>query len=211
MAEGNTTISVPEFKVAVAHVPIEGQTPLIAHNWSEKAKQQMRDKQQGKARVKKEPKDPEAEYNAARYLLPDGTDGFPASGFKAAIVSGARLMEGVTLVSLKQTIYVIGEGADQLVPLEIDGPPEMREDQPRIAMGTTDLRYRPQYWPWKATLRIRFVKTAISIEAIVALVRAGGMAGVGEWRPSAPKSLTGSYGTFALDPKREIMESEDDL
>lgn len=206
MAESTASIGVPDFGITVAHVPVTGQTPLITHNWSEKAKQQMRDKQGGKARTKKEPKEPKEEFEAARYLLDDGRDGFPAAGFKAAIVSGARLMEGITLTMLKQAIYVIGEGGDQLIPIEA-GEPEMREDTPRIAQGTTDLRYRPQYWPWSAVLPIRFVETAISLDAIVTLVKAGGMSGVGEWRPSAPKSLTGSYGTFVLDDSREIKVS----
>lgn len=203
MTEPNSSIGVPDFGITIASVPITGQTPLIAHSWSEKAKQQMRDKQGGKARTKKEPKDPEAEFEAARYRLDDGRDGFPAAGFKAAIVSGARLMEGITLTMLKQAVYVIGEGREQLLPIEA-AEPEMREDTPRVGQGTTDLRYRPQYWPWSCVLPIRFVETALSLDAIVTLVKAGGMSGVGEWRPSAPKSMTGSYGTFTLDQSREI-------
>ena len=34
--------------------------------------------------------------------------------------------------------------------------------------------------------------------SVIALVDAAGMGGVGEWRPSAPKSATGSYGQFRV-------------
>ncbi len=181
-------------------VPVVGLSPLIAHRFSEKAKNMMLHAMQSKTRTKKEPKDPDAEYEQARYQLPDGRDGFPAVGFKAAIVGAARMFEGVTMTSLKQWLFVHGEGLDMLVP--VDGERSMREDFVRLGGTSADLRYRPQYWPWRATLRIDFIPTLITPESVLALVEAGGFGGVGEWRPSAPKGLTGSYGRFTIDDER---------
>ena len=74
----------------------------------------------------------------------------------------------------------------------------MREDTVRVGMGTADLRYRAQYFPWSVDLVIEYPPSQISIESIVALVDAGGIGGVGEWRPSSPKGATGSYGTWSV-------------
>lgn len=177
-------------------VQIEGLAPLIVHRFDEKAKRQILENQiKTKAKQKRPPQDPQAEYEASRYRLPDGRDGFPAVGFKSAIVGAARLFDGVTLVQLKQAVFVRGEGSEQLVPL--DAEPRMREDVTRF-QGSTGLRYRAEYFPWSVTLEVVHVPSVISPESVVALVNAGGLGGVGEWRPSAPKSLTGSYGTFTV-------------
>lgn len=182
----------------IMEVHIEGLTPYIAHKWSEKALGEIRDKQMGKTKQKKAPKVPEDEYEAARYRFDDGRDGIPASAFKAAIVEAAAFYDRATITQrlLTKALVVIGEGADQLVALDV--APTMREDAVRIAMGTTDLRYRPMYWPWHATLEIEFVASVLSPTTIFHLVDAGGLGGVGEWRPSAPKSKTGSYGRFRV-------------
>lgn len=178
-------------------IPIRGVTPLIMHKWSEKALQMMRDKQSGKkSRKKLEPKDPAAEAEAATYRLPDGRPGMPATAFKAAVVGAARLFDGITLVQTKQLIFVEGEGPDQLVPIE--GEYTIREDTPRIGMGTTDLRYRPCFPEWSANLRLSFVPSKIDPESVYHLVDAAGLGGVGEWRPSAPKSNTGTFGRFQV-------------
>lgn len=193
-------IQLVPLRINTMEVEIEGITPLIVHRWSEKAKKQMLDQQTGKTRMKKAPKDPNADYQSARYVLPDGRDAFPAVAFKAAMIGAARHFEGVTMTSLKAALFVEGIGPEQLVP--IDGKPEMREDTVRIGMGTADLRYRPIYFPWSAKLTVRFVQSSITAESVIALVDAGGLGGVGEWRPSAPKSYTGSYGQFRVKGER---------
>lgn len=191
------TYSLRRLERVVFEVPIRGTAPLIANRWSEKAKQMMLAAQQTKARTKKDPKDPVANFEAARYRFEDGRDGFPATAFKAAIVHATRMFEGITQVLVKQTVIVIGDGPDQLVPLEF-GDITMREDTCRNASGVADLRYRPQYWPWSTTLRIRTIAGQFDHESILSLVDAAGIGGVGEWRPTAPKSATGTFGCFEV-------------
>lgn len=191
------TFALRRLERVVFEVPINGTSPLIVNRWSEKAKQMMLEAQQTKARAKKDPKDPVANFEASRYRLEDGRDGFPATGFKAAIVHAARMFDGVTQVLIKQTVLTIGEGAEQLVPL-VYGAISMREDTPRNANGVADLRYRAQYWPWSATLRVRTIKGQFDQESILSLVDAAGIGGVGEWRPTSPKSATGTFGTFEV-------------
>lgn len=180
---------------------IVGTAPLIVNRWSEKARNMMLAKQQTSARAKHEAKDPEALFEASKYKLVDGQDGFPAVAFKAAIVHAARMFEGITQVAVKQSVVVLGQGrddrGDDLVVLNY-GKCEMREDTPRNASGVADLRYRAMYLDWSATLRVRTVAGQIDEESLFALVDAGGVGGVGEWRPTSPKSATGSYGTFEV-------------
>jgi hypothetical protein len=200
-------IHVSPLHLITLEVPIRGISPYIAHRWSEKAKRIMLDTQQGKAKPKKQPKDPAAEYNAARYIVDDNRDGIPAVAFKAAIVGAARFFDkSVTMTLLKQLIYVEGvtgtTGPDLLVPIE--GQRSMREDCVRVGQGTADLRYRPQYDNWSATLTVQFPGNQITPESVVAMIEAGGFGGVGEWRPSCPKGLTGIYGRFAIGDQADV-------
>jgi hypothetical protein len=200
------TIQIKRIGRHVAHITVVGTAPLIVHRFDEKAKQMMLDKMQGR----KQPKairDPQADFERARHRLDDGRDGFPASGFKGAIVGGARHFQdkALSMVLLKQALFVTGEGPEMLVPIE-SPEPKMREDYVRIAMGTADLRYRPMFDPWRATLQIIFMPSLMSLDSVVALVDAGGLGGIGDGRPSAPKSMTGVWGTFQVDDSAEITE-----
>ena len=201
-----SAIQIQRIGRRAAHVPIRGTAPLVAHRFDEKARQMMLDKMQGKKQAKAM-RDPQADFERARHRLEDGRDGFPATGYKGAIVGASRYFQdkALSMVLLKQALFVVGEGAEQLVP--IDSPePKMREDYVRIAMGTADLRYRPMYHPWRAELQIIFPPTLMSLESIVALVDAAGLGGVGDGRPSSPKSMTGSWGTFEVDDSEKIFE-----
>jgi hypothetical protein len=189
---------------------IEGVTPVIPHRWSEKALRMMRDKQTStgaSARTRKEPKNPEQEAQDSCYWLDVKNDdgevitkgAVPATAFKAAMVGACRFYEGITMTQAKLLFYVEGEGPDQLVAL--DGEPVMREDTPRNSGGVADLRYRMMFSPWAAQLRIHFLPSIIGPDSVMALLDAAGKGGVGDWRPSSPKSATGTFGQF------RVMES----
>jgi hypothetical protein len=75
----------------------------------------------------------------------------------------------------------------------------MREDTPRNATGVADLRYRNEIRNWRAELVVEFVSQVLNKESVIALVDAGGNGGVGDWRPSAPKSKTGTFGQFRVE------------
>lgn len=177
---------------------IEGVTPVIPHRWSEKAKRQMADKMKapaGGARAARSPKNPEEEAKDSCYWLGD-SGAIPAVSFKASMVGACRFFEGITMTMAKLLFYVEGEGADQLVA--ITGDPVMREDTPRNSGGVPDLRYRYQFFPWSATLRIHYLPSMIDVDSVLNLLDAGGKGGVGDWRPASPKSATGTYGQFRV-------------
>lgn len=201
------TLTIARLRTTRLWVPIRGLSPLITHNFSAKAKQQMLDNMQGRKRVK-EPRDPDADYQSGFYKIfqPDGSlsYGFPAIGFKAATVSAARFYDkSVTMTALRQVLFFEGvrtEGDPQEL-VEINGTPHMREDMVRLGLNSTDLRYRPEFTEWTAVLRVKFIESSIDKESVLALINAGGLGvGVGEWRPEK----SGQYGQFEIDPDEEI-------
>lgn len=202
------TLTVRPLPIERISVEVVGRTPLIVHNWDRKAIIDMENQGDPNMAPKKRGKrDPEAAFMASRYFLPDGTDGFPAVAFKSAIADAFRFFEGsgVKKVNLKQSVFIVGEMEDpataarspqQLV--RINGEAKIREDCVRISMVKTDLRWRAQFWPWSAVLPVEYMPSMIGPEALVNIINAAGYGGVGEWRPSAPKSSTGSYGMFEV-------------
>jgi hypothetical protein len=195
------TIEIQRIGTETLRVPIVGTAPLVVHKFSEKAKRIMLENMQGQ-KSPKEPKNPQAEYEAAFYRLKDGSYGFPATAFKAATVGGARFYSGVTMTALKQYVFFRGElGDDGRALVRIEGTPIMREDVVTVGRGGTDLRYRPQFIPWSTWLEVTYVTSALTRNSVLSLVEAGGMGiGVGEWRPERD----GDFGTYVVDQDREI-------
>lgn len=204
-AQTEETIELKRLTEVRLSIPIIGLTPLISHRWSEKAKRMMPGHPDSEImKVDQGLYKPEEEAEACLYRLPDGRPGHPATGFKSATVGGARFFKKLAMVDCKIMIFVEGEGPEQLVPIE--GKLVLREDLPRNSdiNKTPNLRYRYMLVDWKARLIIRFVPTSITPSSIVNLVDAGGRGGVGDWRPSAPKSFTGTYGTWRVDDNEEV-------
>jgi hypothetical protein len=178
---------VPTLALQVMSLKIVGDSPLICHAWSDKAKKQMLDKQMKKAKQKKEAKDPERDFDESLYPMEGGGFGFPAVAFKSAMVGACRFAEGVKMTEARGAFHIEGE----MVP--IDGEPTPREDMVRVGMGTADIRYRGEFKQWSATLKILFNANVVSPEMIVNLLTLAGFGvGIGEWRPER----NGSYGRF---------------
>lgn len=190
-------IALPRLDIRAIQVKLVGDSPLIVHRWSEKARREMLNKQMGRATAGKENKDPESDYRESLYVLEpapeghpfeDGTFGFPTIGFKAAAVTACTsLGKAITKVAARQAFHVDGEFAT------IAGRPQMREDMVRVGMGTADIRYRGEFVEWSTMLIIQYNARVLSDEQIVNLFNTAGFAvGVGEWRPERD----GSNGRF---------------
>jgi len=198
-------LQIDRIDAEVMRIPIVGTSPLIVHRFSEKAKRQMLDNMQGR-KTPKEIRDPEADYLAAFHRIKGAPAayGFPVVGFKAATVGACRFYDkSVSMAALRQLIFFRGEiGDDGQQLARINGVPHMREDVVRLnKMGSTDLRYRPQFDEWSTTLHVVFVASSINSKSVLSLIDAGGMGvGVGEWRPEK----NGDFGTYRIDPEREI-------
>lgn len=186
-------VELKSIRIERINLEIEGDSALIVHAWSAKAKKEMLDKQMKKAKTAKDAKDPQRDYEEAFYRLPDGKPGFPTIAFKQAAVSaGGRFSDGLKMTELRGAFFIDGELA------EIKGEPNMREDMVRVGMGTADIRYRPEFKTWKVTLPIKYNADKISLEQLVNLFNLAGFGvGVGEWRPEKD----GQYGMFHVVTK----------
>lgn len=183
---GSQKIELPALRIETMRLMLIGDSPLIVHAWSEKAKRQMLEKQMKKASKGKEAKDPEADYEACFYRTETGAYGFPAIGVKAAMVAAARYVEAKMTV-LRGAFHIDEE------MLTIIGDPRPREDMVRVGMGVADIRYRPEFVDWKIPVAIKYNTSAISAEQVANLLNVAGFGvGIGEWRPER----NGSYGRF---------------
>lgn len=219
MSKSKTTevvLSVPAIEYRKLNITVIGDTPMIQHRWSEKAKKEMLDKMMGKGRKGRPPKDPEGEYSLSAHIIdekPGDRDrlkagdwkgikfGFPAQGFKNAMVGACRLLPGVIkMTEARGAFHVLGYNGGELVEIEsIDGP-NMREDVVRIQM-TTDLRYRAEFKKWKANLVIEYIATVISAEQLMVMVNLAGFgSGAGDWRPERD----GPFGRFHVAKEGEL-------
>ena len=201
-----------------------GDTPLIAHAWSEKAKREMLGKQVKAVGDKKQARDPDQEFTDSLYRIPsiDGKDvyGFTAMAFKRAIVESAHKDKGIARTAVQEALWVEAPfvrvktahpSAICDLPLVrlYGGEPEMREDMVRIGSGqqkTSSLAYRAQFTHWAVLLSGRVNTTIVPLEALSVLIRDAGLSrGVGDWR----NEKNGVFGSFHLASADEQQAWED--
>jgi len=196
----NVSVEVLEFNIREVVIPIIGISPLIVHKWSEKAMREIADKQAGKAKNKKHDiRVPSEDFEQAKHKSPQGWEGFPAAGFKAAMIRGAKMI-GMVMKDT-QTSFFVKADCEESQLVKIEGHSRMRTDMVRVGMGSADIRYRPEYPEWTANLRIEFNAGVVSLPQIYQLVKAAGYgSGIGEMRPEKTKF---NYGRFKLAQEDE--------
>jgi hypothetical protein len=199
VAQKQESIEIPAIKLKTFVITLEGDSPLVCHAWSSKAKREMLDKQMKKAKVAREAKDPYRDFCESLYWVskkpakptPEdvkkATFGFPTIAFKSAAVDACSHVGEITKVEARGAFHINGD------MLEIKGTPELREDMVRVGMGTADIRYRGEFKSWSVTFEVRCNANVLSPEQIINLFNTAGFAiGVGEHRPQKD----GSWGMF---------------
>ena len=198
----NEVIEITPIRIKKASLRIVGDSPLIVHAWSEKAKREMLDKQMGKSQAKKKAaKNPVEDFINSMYWMTekpqDMTEeayeeavasgakfGFPVSGLKQSAISAAYRMGWVKdKMGLRGTFFI---DADENGLIEIKGDaPVMREDMVKVGMGTADIRYRGEIRNWYADITISYNELGkFNLQDIINVLNAGGfVCGLGEWRP----------------------------
>ncbi len=212
----NTTeiIEIRPIQIRKATIHIVGDTPLIMHAWSEKAKREMLEKQMKVTKTKaKDAKNPVEDFIRSMYwLTPMPTDmtedgfhtaidngarfGFPVTAFKQAAISAAyRMGWAKDKMSMRGAFFIDGD-ENQMLEIKSDTP-IMREDMVKVGMGTADIRYRGEFRNWSADINVSFNENGqYSLEQIINIINAGGyVCGVGEWRPERD----GQYGMFHVE------------
>jgi hypothetical protein len=198
-------IEIPKINIKEAEITIVGDSPLLVHRFSEKAKREILDKQMKKAKKAKEPRDPVADFiQALHWITPMPKEmtmetfdkavkegarfGFPSVGVKQSAISAAyRGGLSKDKVSIQGCFHIQGE------LVEIVGDLSMREDYCKIPRGGADIVYRGQFDNWKSTFTTRYDDSVYSLDQIVQFINLGGFAvGIGDWRPEKG----GNFGMF---------------
>jgi hypothetical protein len=177
---------------------IIGDTPLIVHAWSEKARREMLSKQVKAVRASgREARDPDSDFLNSFYPMKGGGYGFPVTGIKKAFLAAAHKDRGIEKTTTKSALFLDGEwtetktafpGASCNLPLvRIWGSkPVMREDMVKIGKGLSkiaSLSYRGEFRVWAIRLTGKFNRIALKPEALRDLMDLSGIGvGVGEWR-----------------------------
>lgn len=204
-------LEIRPIELETVTLKIVGDTPLIMHAWSEKAKREMLEKQMKATKTKsRDAKNPVEDFIRSMYWLTPMPTEMTEDGFNKAIVAGARFGFPVTAfkqaaisasyrlgwskdkMSLRGVFFIDGD-ENQMLEIKSD-PPIMREDMVKVGMGTADIRYRGEFRNWSTDIKITYNKNGqYSLEQIINIINAGGFCcGVGEWRPERD----GQNGTF---------------
>lgn len=216
-------VTIKPVQMKTVEITIAGDSPLIMHAWSEKAKRMMLEAQQGKAKGKaKVIRNPVDEFIQSMYWLegkptyPDNATeeeceaafieavgsgakfGFPCTAIKQAANSAAYRMGWVKNQAGLRGAYFLSGSFGDMVEIKSDTP-IMREDMVKIGMGTADLRYRGEFRNWSATFSMTYnVNGEFTLQNLVNIINAGGTScGIGEWRPEKD----GDFGRFHVMTK----------
>jgi hypothetical protein len=189
-------IEIKPIKIQKATITLEGNSPLIVHAWSQKAKQMLLDAQMKKAKVK-EIRNPYEDFINSLYWITPMPATMDESGFTAAVKKGAKFgfpSKGIKeaavsagfragVIKNKVSAYAAFHIDNEMV--EIAGVPQMRKDMVRLSGigGVADIRFRGEFKEWQAKFEIKFNVAVISAEIIVNLFSLAGFGvGIGEMR-----------------------------
>jgi hypothetical protein len=207
-SEQRAAISPPN--IVEAEFRIVGTAPYVQNKFSAKARMQIHATQeagtQSKSKRVREPKDFKANCEAATHRdLREGWCGIPAPAFRNALISACRLV-GFKMTHAKLSVFVLADGLDEDgTPLvKIEGESEYSEMAVRNDSGVVDIRARPMWRQWSASVRVRFDGDQFSLIDVANLLnRAGMQVGIGEGRPDSKDSNGVGWGTFEVESDRE--------
>lgn len=220
----STVITIKPLKKVQTEISIVGDTPLIVHAWSEKAKKEMLAAQQKNKPEKKAMaiRDPFAEFmNALYWLTPKPKEdteeafieavkngakfGFPTIAIKQAALSAAyRAGIIANQTGMKSVFFMNGvesgtNGDVELAVIDTPEPPRCQESMVKIGgmSKVADLRYRPVFDNWKIRLKVTLIDVGtFSLESVINAIEMGGqMNGIGEWR----MERDGDFGRFHVE------------
>lgn len=206
MKQQNTSVTIKPPNFGMATFEIQGIAPLVIHRFSAKTKNQMKEKMElGKAagnKKNREAKSTDDTFNEARYVSPQGWDGFHAAAIRNAMISACRLV-GFKMTLAKMSIFVEADGWDKTEPqiplIKIIGKPVKQEDMARVETGQPYVTVRAAYHDWKARVKIRWDGDQFTISDITNLLsRVGLQVGIGEGRPDSKNSAGMGWGLFKI-------------
>lgn len=213
MGKKEEAIEIKAIDSKKVNIKIVGDTPLIVHAWSEKAKRMMLEAQMKKTKTKaREARDPFDDFINSMYWLtekPESTEeafqnavkagakwGFPVMSIKMAGNAAAYRNGWVKNQMQLRGSYFLRANYGDLAEI-LNSKPIMREDMVRIGIGTSDLRYRAEFRDWSMDVELEYNACGeMTLDQIVNVINAGGYSvGIGEWRPEKD----GDFGRFHVE------------
>ena len=197
-------ITPPDFRYL--QIDIQGTTPLVMNRFSAKAQEEMKAKQEAgstsSSKKIREAKDFTALFEGAKHVSTEGWEGIHAAAFRNGAISACRAV-GFKMTHAKLAFMVIQDGLDRVdsAPLVrlTEGVAEEWIAPTRNATGVIDLRARPMYKTWAASLKIRYDAGMLSDADVTNLIaRVGLQVGIGEGRPDSKMSAGLGYGLFEI-------------
>lgn len=226
------TVEVPCYTIGVCEIVIQGDGPLLVHQFSEKARRAIEWKQQKGVSLPREKRDPVADFFGGMYIISGDPEkdikvtedkaeaayvaepkssakckaihGIPASGFKRSMVRASK-SAGAKMTDTMCGFFIVGHAGSQMVKLDFDSI-VLHSAAVRLESGVCDIRYRPEYHGWSTRLRIEYDAKSMPLAQIVNLLRrAGRFIGWGEDRPEKG----GMHGRFSVADVIDLGETNE--
>ena len=205
-AKASDVVVIQPANICRTTVRIRGTAPYVQHAFSQKSQAiieaKHREGGQSKSKKARDARDFEAEAEAAKHYSSEGWVGIPATSFRCAMIDACRTA-GMVMTRAKMCIFAVADGIDR-----VDGSPLVRliAGDPvcpilpaRNDSGVIDLRCRPMWHEWSASVTLEYDADMISADSVVNLLdRAGRQVGIGEGRPFSKNSSGMGWGTFVV-------------
>lgn len=199
-------VAIAPLRERVVAFKIIGTAPLMVCKFSTVKFDVMRQTQeagsQKNSKKVRKARDFQADFEGASHRSRDGWYGLPAAAFRRGLIETCRMV-GFKMTVAKMSVFIEADGyerqsGDPLVRLNVKEP-RMDMRPARNANGSCDIRARPMWDEWSATLRVRFDEDQFSLVDIANLVsRCGSQNGMGEGRPNSSASSGCGFGTFRI-------------
>jgi len=183
----NVSIEVPVRDTL--HITIVGDTPYVGTNFADSTRQELADKQSGKAKTKtRAVRNIDEEVFGRRHIV-DDIDVIPISAFWAAMIDTAKdkLLTGTNGEEVRRCTLIQGDMGAHTTIRNLKGKvhpaPKTMSAVVKLASGARHIAYRPSYENWTAQITIIYFADKFSQQDILNLLtRAGITTGIGDTR-----------------------------
>ena len=189
-------IIVPSLNLGVLKVKIKGKTPLLMDKFPESVREQILDKQVGITKGKKQMRDMDWEFENAFHKISDKEIGFPAQGFKSAMIESTSFVGSRDFSKkLLKGIQILNSEGNDLILIKYKKLSKLKH-YPKA--GNTKIS--PMLEDWECELVIQYDQNNLSPQDLVSLLNyAGFYYGIGIWSPRA--KCGGKYGMYEVKVK----------
>jgi hypothetical protein len=194
--EQKLELVVPRLNLGILKVQLKGNTTLLMDRFPESIREQILEKQIGRTQGKKQIRNMDLEYENAFHKLPKGGIGFPAQGFKSAMIESTSFVGSKDFSKkLLKGIQIINSEGNDLIPIKYKNISKLRH----FPKGG-NIKISPMLEDWECELIIQYDKNNISPQDIVSLLNyAGFYYGIEIWSPRA--KCGGKYGMYEVKVK----------